>query len=52
MDSAALEHHTIDRHAVARAHAQAIADLNCFKRHVIFAAIGADPPRRFWSEIE
>jgi len=47
-----LDHHAVDRHAVAWAHAQAIADLNCFKQYVFVAAVGSDTPRGFRREIE
>ena len=50
--AATLEHHAIDRHAVARAHAQAVADLHCFKRHVFIAAVGSDTARRLRCEIK
>src|SRR5262249_61904806 len=49
--AAALEYRTIDRHAVARAHAQAIADLDRVKCHVFLAAIGSDTRRALRPEL-
>ena len=39
--AAAFEHDAVDRHAVARAHAQAIADMHLVERHFLVVAVVA-----------
>ena len=50
--AAALDDDAIDRHVVAGAHAQAVADMHLLQRDFFVAAIVADPPRGFGCEIE
>ena len=48
----AFGNHPIHRHFVSRAYPQSIADLNVFERDFLFAAIGADDPRRRRSQVQ
>ena len=48
----ALEHHAVDRHLLARAHAQPVADVHVGERHVLLAAVGAHAPRGLGREAQ
>ena len=50
--AAALDHHAVHWHAIARAHAQAIADMHLLKRNLVIIAVVADTTRRFWREVQ
>jgi len=52
MTPAAFGHDAVDRYGVARPHAQAIVDLQGFKRHLFVVAAGRDAPSRFRCEVE
>ena len=49
---AALQHLAVDRHLLARAHAQAVADVHVRQRNVLFGAVGAQTPRGLRREAE
>ena len=49
---AAFEHHAVDRHLFARAHAQPIADVHVRQRHILLGAVVADAPRGLRREAE
>ena len=49
---AALEHHAIDRHLLARAHAQAVADVHVGELDVLLGAVVLEPPRGLGREAE
>ena len=48
----ALEHDAVDRHLLARAHAQPVADVHVLERHVLVGAVVADAPRGLRREAE
>ena len=50
--AAALDHLAVDRHLLARADAQAIADLDAVELDLLLAPVRADAPRRLGREIE
>src|SRR3546814_1866732 len=50
--AASIEHLAVDRHLVARAHAQAIAMLNPLARNFLLVAAGAHPPGGLRRRIE
>ena len=49
---AAFQHVAVDRHLVARPHAQTVADLNLIERDFLVAAVGFDAPRGLRRQIE
>ena len=50
--AAALDHLAVDRDLLARAHAEAVADMHGIERDLLVAAVGADAPRGLRREIE
>ena len=49
---AALDHLAVDRHLLAGAHAQAVADRDRVERHLLVGAVGVDAARGLRREIE
>ena len=50
--AASFDDFPVDRHALARPHAQAIADDDLIEGHILVRAVGPDPPRHFRGEIK
>ena len=50
--AAALDHGAVDRHFLARAHAQRVADVHVGQGHVFFAPIGVDASRGLGRQAE
>ncbi len=48
----AVEHAAIDRHGIARPHAQAVAMLHAVERDIFIAAVGTDAARHLRREVE
>ena len=46
----AVDYCSIDRNFFTRPYTQLVARLHLLQRHVVFAAIGFNQPRRFWGE--
>ena len=49
---AAIENRAVDRHFLARPHAQAVANEDRVEAHFLVAAVVADTPRGLWREVE